>query len=236
VLGLLVFGRSVSTRLARSHLLSTCIFSFLLILLGHFFELVFAEYFSCTLLLSSGAWLLAGICELLGVSAVCTLSLSFSTGDLLLVEFVRDDTHAFGFSVGDKVKAEFLAIAEDRLVDKEVPSSLELDARTFLERSERSLSNCGIFNARVMIDDVLDLVCVLEFALGDEMVKLDQGDLNSGVGVCTDPGDFLGVLEVFVLLIHSTKENELAILAYLFPCYCDIAPFHESNLLSYLDS
>jgi hypothetical protein len=85
---------------------------------------------------------------------------------------VGNARHGLSLAIRDKVAGKLLANQRQFVHDVET-ASLELENGALLQGAEATLSDCRILNLRVLVDQLLDVVCFFDFNLVDQMAKLD---------------------------------------------------------------
>lgn len=161
-----------------------------------------------------------------------TLLSRLSLCGLSCIDLVVKDTHALGLAIGDKVHSHLL-VGHQHLVNVVEATSLELEIAALRQSSDDTFSNSNIFETRIAVEDLLNVVTLLNLCLVNQMVEFTHLDFEGGLGIVADPGKLCRLLEVFVCLVDSGSQLE-GILSFLTLRDRGIAPLHQSAFSSNL--
>jgi hypothetical protein len=163
---------------------------------------------------------------LFSFSITCTLAFL----KLLGINSVSNGGHGFSLAIGDEVANHFLR-DKSNLVDDVESTSFELEDSAFLEVTDTSLSNGFVLDLGVFVYKVFNVVSLFNFGFGNQVIVLNQSDFDSGFGVGSHPGKFLGFLEIFIGLVNGTVQYKVGTIRFLLSDGY-VTPLHEGHLIT----
>ena len=146
---------------------------------------------------------------------------------------MRQYAHATRLAVRDKVEDHFL-VDESDIVHVVEASPLKLEVAALGESLDDSFSNSNIFESRVAVEDLLDVILLLNLRLIDQVIEFFHADLHSRSRIVADPGDLGRALEILITLINC-REKFKAVTVLLAACDRRITPFHEREFCADLE-
>lgn len=125
-------------------------------------------------------------------------------------------------------------VGETNLINNVESTTLKLNDVALLQGADTTLSNGGVLVSGVSVNQLLDIVSFINLLFVDQMSVFNECDLASCVGVSTEPGDFLGLLEILVSLVNSSIEGDL-VTFHDFLSDGGVTPLHQSKLFTLSD-
>ena len=146
---------------------------------------------------------------------------------------MRQYAHATCLAIRDKVQDHFL-VDESNIIHVVEASPLKLEVAALRESLDNAFSNANIFESRVAVEDLLDVIFLLNLRLIDEVIEFFHAYLDSRSRIVADPGNLGSALEVLITLIDC-REKLKAVTVLLTACDRRITPFHKREFCANLE-